>query len=273
MTAPVSTIVGSGARKMVVFELNEDGLPAAPSTAAYEGIRVYGLRSFEMNTPDPQRIDYRGDDHVRLSDFLPPTEPITGTVTVEQISNTADAVFSQSKDVTLGEAKLFVVGTDKDGYEPDVAAILWQKGRDGDESGTSFGEPVYSGYIIPRGKFIAKRPGLNESAAQTVYNVNPVKTKKHLWGVAFSEAVEGVNFGQAVPFITENPPKVVAFKGDGTTTTFSLPTASPAVSTGKLHIVTKSGVSASTTNTTTSLTFGTAPADGDIVVVFYEEAV
>ena len=66
-------------------------------------------------------------------------------------------------------------------------------------------------------------------------------------------------------------PKMVAWKGDGTITAFNLPTNAPALATSKMTVW-KNGTIVTTglTKTTTTLTFTTAPAAGDIVVCLYE---
>lgn len=271
MAAPSAIRWGAGVRDFQVFVLDSNGLPAATSTAAYYGIDVSGVRDVTINDPAPRVVTQFGDDRIGGVDLLPPTETLTAEARVSKLNNTLDAALTGNNVTTLGEMNILGVNTDLKGNENQVGIVVYQQAQDSDPTSSTFGVRYWEGKILPKAWMIPRENALNENATEIMYTVQPTLTRAHLWGTTFTTASEGYTESQLVRITTVNKPRFVAFKADGSTTTFAY--GLTATSTAKVAVVdngtvTTSGVTAGTT----SAVFTTAPTANHIIVVKLEVA-
>lgn len=257
-----------GARRAVLFQLNAAGLPEAgtASATAHEGIQLLGVKNFELTFPAVRKITHSGNDRVMAYDFLPAIEGAGGTLTTAGRSLALDAMVAGVKVLTLAETKLLAQITDQQGAEPDVALLIAQQAKDASNRSRR-----YRYQIVPKCVVSAIPPGMDENPADSKYEVAISPTTKHLWGLAFTVAVDGCLEAGVVEGMAESRPNIVAWKGNGTLVTFNFPTAKPAVSVAKIHGTYLDGVlTVPTTITVTALTFTPAPAAGVTIVTIYE---
>lgn len=270
MTAPSVIRSGVGLRDFQIMVLDANGYPAATSTAAYAGIDVSGVRDATINDPEPRLIQHYGDDRIFAVDSLPPTEPLTGELRVSKINDTVDEALTGNKSFTVGEAKLFGVSTDLKGNENQVAVIIFQQALDTDPAG-NFGARVWNFKIAPKAQLIPRESGMGDAETEQMYTFRPQYVSKHLWGTAFSASTEGFTQAQLIRGVAANKPRIVAFKADGTTTTFTLgdtATSTAKVAVWNAGVLTTAGI----TVNTTSVVFTTAPTANNMIVTFFEVA-
>jgi hypothetical protein len=262
--------VGVGLRHVQILAVDTNGYPSTTDTVAYEGVTISGARAYDVSDPEPRRITHVGDDRVIALDVLPPTEPMTGTLTVAKHNDDVDAVLSDDKSFTVGAAKMFGVGTDNKGEENQVCLVMYQQAQEADAASSNFGQRCWRGFIFPKALLVRQEAGLGNDPAETTYSVYPQYCTKHVWGASFSTTTEGFEQAQGVRFISEYHPKVVGFNGDTSTTTFTLPTGVPAASTATMAVWADGTVDTNWTLTTTNITTATAPDTDSKIVVFYE---
>ena len=259
-----------GLRHVQILLLNSSGYPNATSTTVYEGVTISGAKAFDVTDPDPRRVIHTGDDRVIALDVLPPNEPVTGTLRAGKINFDVDDVISDDKIYTVGAAKMIGLGTDNRGEENQVCLVCYQQAEDTDPASGTFGLRRWFGYMFPKALLYRQASAMNNDPAETVYSINPQYTKKHVWGASFTTTTEGHEQAQGVSVISEDKPKVVAWLGDTSTTTFALPTDVPAASTATVAVWVDGTVDTNWTITTTNISTATAPDTDSVVVAWYE---
>jgi hypothetical protein len=272
MTAPAVINSGVGLRNVQILAVAADGYPAATSTTAYEGVTVSGAKTLTINDPEPRQIVHTGDDRVFALDVLPPTEPVTGQLAVGKVNDTLDAILSDDKSITVGEAKLFGIGTNTRGDENPVTLLAYRQAVDTDPSSASFGQRHWVFVLIPSATLIRREGNYDENPESRAYTVIPAFVTKHIWGIAFSASTEGFTQAQALRGVSQYKPKLVAYNGDNLTTTFAFPATAPAADTAKVKVWVDGVVTTPSTVATTQFVLATAPTTDANVVVFYEVA-
>lgn len=272
MTAPNTTRAGVGIRKVQIFELDANGYPDAPSTAAYEGINVSAVRNVNVTDPAPRVVTFFGDDRPQIVDILPATEPVTAEMTVSKINDTVDAALQGGpKTFTVGEMEMYPIRTNHSGDESQVGVIAYQQAIDADrDTPTNYGKRYWNAYIFPKAWLFPRAGNFDENPTAQVYTVQPQFIMKHLWGTSLTEATEGAVDAQAIRVVAEYKPHFVAFKGDGSTTSFTLATNAQATAKMKVWVDGVLQVVASAAVATNAITFTSAPASAAKVVSSYE---
>jgi hypothetical protein len=261
-----------GLRHVQILALENDGYPLSTDTSAYEGVTISGVRALTLEDPEPQQIVHRGDDRIFALDTLPPSEPISGELRTGKVNDAVDAVLTDDASVTVGETKLFGAGTDNRGGENQVALLAYRQTLDSDPSSANFGARRWEFRLLPRAYVIPREGGFDENPEERLYTVRPMFITKYPWGVDFDASTEGFTQAQVIRGVSEYKPKLVAWKGDNATVTFSLPTASPAASTDKITVWVNGTETTPSTVTTTQFTLGSTPSTDAEVVAFYEVA-
>lgn len=269
MTATSGKQLAVGIRRAVIFELDSNGYPAASGTTAYEGIEVTGPKAFALTVPDARKITHVGNDRVLALDYLPPTEGVSGELRVASNDMVAKAAVAAVNTFTVGEATMMPWGTDQQGAEIDAGLLCFQQSLD-----TTSKLRRYKLYLIPKARILPMPASMDENPAEDRYSVAPNPTTSHLWGTALASGTEGCTEMALAEGMTEGRPNVVAFKGNNSDVAFLLPTAKPATATAKMKVwqngVVKTVGGGLASLTTTTITFSVAPADGDMIVCFYE---
>jgi len=271
MTAPNTTYSGVGLRDVQIFVLNTSGYPnATAADTAYSGVDIGGARSMTINDPEPQQIVHYGDDQVFALDQLPATEPISGSLVVGKDSFAVDAAITGQTTFTVGEAKMFGVGTSEKGSENQVGILAYRQVLDTTDDAQQLRRWAY--YLIPVSYLIPQQGSFDANPEERTYTIRPQIASNHLWGTAFSTSTEGFDTAQVLKGITEYKPKILAWNGNDTATEFTL---SPSVANDNTAKVTcwvdgTLQTSGGITVATNTVTFTTAPTTDAKVVVFYE---
>ena len=255
-----------GARYGVVFALNADGRPNASSTTVYEGVEVVGIKSLSLTTPDARQVTHYGIDRVLAVDYLPPTEPVSGEILTAQDNLTLDALLDSTATFNVGESTMLVGSSDEQGDEPDVGILIFQQALD-----ASTRIRNWRFMIFPKARVKAMSAGMAENPGESRYTFVAAPTTKHLWGTALAAGTEYATEASYTRGHSVYKPKLVAFQADGTEDEFTFPAAAQAANTSKIAVwvdgtLTTTGI----TKATTGVTWGTAPADGADIVIFYE---
>jgi len=275
MAVPSSLFATVGFRNLRVFALDANGYMAATTaTTAYEGIRVTKNKVLTITHPEARLIIHHGDDRIFALDTLPPTEPLTGEVTLANFNLDFDALVGNVKVVTQNEAKMILVASDQQGFEPLVGLFAYQQGVDVDDTGSTYGGRRWHFAMLPQAWVIKRMPPMNENPANPMYTVRPQFVTKYLTGSAFASATEGATQAQLVHGIVNYKPKLVSWLSATTGDAFyPFPTAYPAVlgTTAGIPIVCDGPTlkAAGVTYSTTGVTLASSTI-GNIVSCMYE---
>jgi hypothetical protein len=268
MTAPTEKIGMYGLRFAVFYLLNTSNTPKAISTTAYEGIQAVGSVGLELEQPDSQRIDFNGEDGVTGSAFLGPKTAMGAKLSVEAGDPALIAMLDGTKIATIGEMSMLGLGTEKQGAEPQVGAMVYQAGK-----GLVTGAQYWHTYWLPSAQVTAKRDGAKDGKSVMVYNIASMRTTKYLWGPSYSIAVEGFLAAQWTESWSNYPHRLTSFVADGTAVDFVFPVSTPSNQTTGIQVY-KNGVIVSTglTLALDKITFSVAPTALDRIDVLREVA-
>ena len=278
MAAPSGKNLSVGLRHAQIFALNSDGYPDAqdstvydlgyPELPVYAGVQLVGAKAFDITLPETRKIVHTGDDRVLQVDQLPSQDGATAELRTARMDYDAYALLTDTLEMTVGEAKIIGMATDKQGNEPQVGMLLFQQSLEAD-----LGTRVWRSFIIPKALVFPRPGGMSDAATEHAFSVVPQVVSKHLWGKAFSVLTEGYTTAQVLEMQTLNKPHIVAFKADGTEDEFLLETTYPAVDVDTM-VVWVNGVEQTSgiALATTGITFTSAPANDAIIVVLYEYA-
>jgi hypothetical protein len=268
MTAPTERTLNTGLRYACTFELNASGTPKASSTTAYEGLQFQGSTAFELNVPDARKLTGLGEDGITQVVYLPPTDGVDGKLNTEGADPSLSVLLDGTKIATVGEISLVGMGTDKQGFEPQVGLMLYQLA-----TGLITGKQYWHTYFLPSAKVIRKPGSMTTEKASTSYQIAPNRVNAHLWGADFSTAVEGYLSAQVVEAWSNYPLRLASFLADGTAVDFIFPVNTPAVATAGIVIfVDGTLTTAGITKTITKVTFTVAPTLGQRIDILREVA-
>lgn len=282
MATPTPVWTPVGAREARLFTLDSGTAiidPGAASATADEGFHVSGLKELQINDPEPQQIFHSGDDGVFVTDALPPTEAITGSVMTGKVAADIEEAITGNKVLTDGERKGIGIGTNNRGSEVQVGMYFYRQAVDTDPNSATFGARRWELVVFPIVLLIPLEPGMGGTEFQKQYTLRPQFTQKHIWGVTYTVATEGFVRAQGNKWVTQYKPKLVAWRGDSFLTSFNLPTDYPAVDVNKVKVWvyddsagTVSDDTGGATITTTTVDPSATPDTDDIVIALYEHA-
>ena len=268
MAAPNEPIIHIGLRRVDVFGLNANNTPAGTGATAYEGKFVKGSTAFDLTAPDTRKITGLGEDGITGVFFLPPNEGASAVLHSDNSDPDLAVLLDGTKVNTLGEFTMVGMATDRQGFEPQVALMMYQMAV-----GLTTGKNYWHTYIAPSAKVIRKAAGMLGDKAPLTYNVAPTRVNHHLWGVPFTMAVDGYLSTQFVELWSNYQIRLAAYVGDGTVVDFSFPVNFPAVATTGIKVfVDDVEVTTGITKLTTKVTFTTAPALAARIVILREIA-
>lgn len=266
MTATSGNQLAVGARKGWIFELDTNGYPAAPDTSPYEGIEMLGIKAVDLNIPDPRVISHGGNDRNLANDFLPSMEAVTGEARIANLGMPLNAKISNVKQFTIAEAAAMLWATDQQGNEIDIAMHVWHQSLDFTGKNRR-----WRSIVAPKVRGVPILSGLSENAAEQRIRIVSNPTNKHLWQATISLATEGATEANFLETMTTYHPKLVAWKADGTETEFAFPASALPVADAKLKVWNQGAVVTPTLAVDfTTITFGVAPTEDNIIVAFYE---
>lgn len=273
MAAPNVIRSPAGLRWIQLLEIAADGYPAATSTTVYEGVQLQGAKTLGLEDPAPREIVHRGDDRPYATQTLPPSDPVSGSITTSKINDTVDALMTNKISLLQGEAYLMGFGTDRRGEEVDVILLAFRQARTTDIGSASLGDPVWDGIVLNKTRVIPNQPGMGEADEDTTYTVVPTFTSKYPWGLDFVEATDGYERAQGFRIVTQYKPWFCAWQGDNSTTEFTFHASRPAQATTKIHGVwvdgaVQTGGGVDFTEATTGITFEAASTPGTDANIF-----
>jgi hypothetical protein len=271
MAAGPEITSAAGLRRIQIFVLNTSGYPDGDQSGAngYDGVNLEGARSLSLTIPAVQRIAHVGNDRLLAQDFLPPTEGASGEIRTAKQNLTVDALLTGTLVAAVGETKVGGMLTDRQGAEVDVCVIVYRQALD-----TTAGAQAlrrWQAHMFPVARIVPRAGTFEQGGAdENVYDIIPSVATKFPWGVAFTDADNGFTEAQYLRFTAENPPVMERWTGNGTLTTFN--TTWTPISTAKTKVFVNGSLVAvsSVSPSGKTITLGSAPSSGAVVVAWYE---
>ena len=282
--AATTRVSGAGFRHLRIYSLNSDGFGVipAPGAAGYNGLQVAVAKAMTLTIPDPQIISHTGDDRVSQIDLLPPTEGVAGEIRTGRTDLTLDALLANTKVRALASMQAGVMGSDQQGMEPDVCVLAYRQAVDADLTSANKGQRNWLWVLLSKALIFSKWGPMEEGGAdENTYTLQPRVFSKYPWGISFALADDGCLEAQVIRGVSRYRPHLAYWEGTGAVLEFNFSTGfqGPADIADRCkvyHWVALTGVVTDVTATVTiaadGITFLAAPADGDIVVAFYEIA-
>ncbi len=227
MTAAREVVSGIGNRFGQVFILDSNGLPyQATANATMEtGAQIEGIKTLNNTTPTPQRITHYGDDEPYAQDSLSPTEIETFTITTSKSNLALDAYLEGALVKTIQNAQFRVGDSDNLGNEPLTCSMFYRQALDTVDGSPTFGKlRQWNGRIYPSARITPQTDSYEQGATDKTYNATPTKVTTTPWGEAFDGQVSwGVNNGAHIEFVMNYQPRMAVSVGNGTITSWNLP--------------------------------------------------
>jgi hypothetical protein len=256
---------------------SEDGVMELPSThtvgTAYPGIQLSGATTLTLNAPEPERVPAPGDDRIYHTFHGPPTEGWTGElVTTKQ---DLDGIAMVTGATKWGESSLFegiAMGTDKEGDEPDL--ILWaqRQAADTDPESSSFGETIWEAFELVCVKMTPMPASKEKSTVgEHRYAITLQQAARRITGESFDETNYGCTKATFFPVVSKTGKVFYDFdQGNGTETEFVLTHTPTSATDIKVYVAgTDEPTGWSLDVGTKTVTFTSAPDDGDSIVFLY----
>lgn len=207
-----------GFRFGTVYELNANGRPKATSpTVSYVGMEFYGPKAYNLTIPNPRQIVHTGKDTILVQDQLPSLEATTAEILVSIVQFDMDALLSAVKKFTVGQFKMILRNTDRQGSEPVVGLLLYQQAKDPDS-----GLRMWHYHIIPSTQAIPIPSQWNDTPQDHRYSLSPSRIAKHLWGVTLTLDEEGATQAGIFDGNGDHKPFLDNYLGNGSQETFPL---------------------------------------------------
>lgn len=257
MTAK-SIVSGVGARRGSGMILDSTtGLPAVGfnSGTLVAGTLFSGIKTFDYNSPQPQKFTHYGDDNPFAQDSLPPTEVGSFTITTAKTNLTLDAFTEGTKVVSLDTTvKARLGNTNKRGVEPQETLLVYRQALDTDPDSSTFGKlREWHAALIPSTRIVNNLQSMGQGITDKRYDGIPTPVKSTPWGATFDESTWGATRGEFIELVFDYQPVMACGQSNGTLTTFALPTSAVPIDTAHTHVwingtaATVSAVSTSTT--------------------------
>jgi hypothetical protein len=253
--------------RAVIFPLNSDGSPKLSNTTVYEGLEIKGPRVFELTPAEPRVVNNPGAGRIQDTIYLPPNEATRAELRVGYNQQAVKAALSGVKNPAVGEATYVMRGTEQQGNEPDCSMFVFQMAKDGSKLSR------WHFYMLPLCKAIPMDSPMNENALEDRYLITMSPASKHIWGVPFTNAVEGCTEAAYGDGMSEGRPNIVMWKTDGAAVDFSFPVDKPATNVSKIALfdwALGTEVTAGITKAVDKITYSVAPTTGKILVAKYE---
>jgi hypothetical protein len=265
--------MGAGLQGVYLYEIDaatgkiKNGTMAAP----YAGVHVQNARVITVNDPEPRRITHLGDNRATGVTVLPAQEFVTGELRTGVRNREVDEILAGINEITVGEAKYYGVGTDRRGFENQVCLIGYSNSQDADEDSANAGDALWDSLIIPKARLLVREPSKDDNALEMAYTINPYPVTKYPWGVSFAMNTEGYKSAAALTAISKGVLRLITAIGNASATSLTFPTGIEAVSTDKISVFVEGVlVSAGITKAVGGVTWSTAPAATDDIVIVVE---
>jgi hypothetical protein len=238
----------------------------------YYGAWHSGAKVLTVTDPTPRIITHVGDDGPFAVQVLPATDVMSGELQIDKTNDIVDAMASGgAKLVTVEESNLFHEATNLRGFEGQLAAIAYSAGLDADPDSANFGSQEYDFRIIPKATVFMRESGFGTDDNVRVYSFVPMIVTAYPWQVQYTVGVEGITRSQMIRGNGYGKPTMVSFLADGVTKGFPFDSAQPAKTATKIAVWDNGTLQSAGIQTfTNGVSFGVAPTNGHVIVVFYE---
>jgi hypothetical protein len=227
MAASREIVSGVGNRFGQVFILDENGLPFqdVANATMYTGMQIEGIKTLANNQPDPQKITHYGDDVPYAQDSLAPTEIESFTITTSKTNLALDAYLVGGLVKNIGNAQFVVGDSDNLGSEPLTCSMFYRQALDTVDGSPTFGKlRQWNGRIYPSGRITPKPTSYEQGATDNTYSAVPTSVTTTPWGEEFDGTTSwGANAGAHIDFTMNYQPRMAVGKGNGTITSWNLP--------------------------------------------------
>ncbi len=264
--------VGFGTRKGVIYELDEFDVPAASTTAPYTGEEIYGIRNLAMTLTNVRRIAHYDGDKVGLTQILPTLDVPSGTITVDGVNPSLNALLGNVLKTTISGIELLPMMTDQQGNEPEVGLLVYQAAKK--NSGGSGWHTTF----VPSTQMIPVPGSYGDNNYEVTYQLSPSASTAHLWGFPFADNTDGTLYSSWIEAFSSAPPRVTAWAGNSTENEFLFDTSLQATDTSYKVYQSVAGtvteVTTDITKATTGITFdtGSEPATGTTIIAIHQVA-
>jgi len=233
MAAPAATFYPVGLQHVRIYALNSLGLPDATSPSApYEGLEIVGPKNLEITPARARDVVHTGNDRILSRDKLPSLEVSQAMLRTSRLDFAVNALLTGTNQVSLGESVFTAFKTDKQGSEPVIALLAFQKGK---VAGT--GTRAYGAYHMPSVTAIVDPASMVAEEPEYSYDLAPSPANHYIFGLEFTENVEGFTEAELVWSLTFGRPHIVGWKADGVVSAFAFHADRPAADVGKIHKV------------------------------------
>ncbi len=211
------------------FDLTEDDYGGVQDL--YQGVEFAHPTSFDVSFGAPRQIPVVAQGQVQATFLLPSIEAKTGILRTAYDKLTLNAMLSGVSVDTIGGGKYIPEDTDKSGTEKLVALLLSQlQAKDDDGSLMWRNDLVHRATIVPSPTSYADTPMVKE------YNLAMSRSSKRFWGETYTLVTHGCTEASKDVGITSNKLNIGVWMGNGSYTTFNLPSTKKANDTANAKV-------------------------------------
>lgn len=268
MAAPGKKIFPLGLEAGRIYKLNTDGLPAASSTAPYDGVAIGGPTVFAMENVEREQVAHPGNNGVLQYDSLPGIAPLAGSLAGSRIDLDTLALVTDTTVRVTGETNRVLRMTDtEDAGLPDFGLVLYTQAK-----GKTGSTRTYLTKVFPSVTLAPQNSGMQrERQDPTNYQITFSKVTADLTGEDFTALADGALSGVYLEMESYYRQHYVAFLADGTEDEYSFTATLQAANTTDMQVYVD-GVERTTnlTKATSKITFTSSiPAANSLIVVRY----
>jgi hypothetical protein len=279
MAAPVGNFYPVGLQHARFYPLDSYGLPTSSEGdgVAYDGVEIIGPNTFDVTPAKSRDVVATGNDRRLSQDKLPSLEVSGAVLKTSRLDFAVLALLTGTKVATLGESLLVGFNSDKQGQEPAIGMLLYQKGKI-----AGSGARAYGAYQMPSACAVIDPASMGGSnPAEYAFNIVPSAVSHYLFGLPFDIDVEGYTESEVQWSLTYGRPHITVWMSGAATVEFPFTPALAPASTEKIHRVVVVDPSDGTVDDVTSTvdisdpdlvdftSLGT-PGDGFTVIAFSE---
>jgi hypothetical protein len=221
------------------FLLNNDGTLDVPTEdpsgggvrTLYEGIEFLAPTGLEVNLGAPRQIPVVAQGTVQTTFLLPSIDAKTATLRAAYEKFSIDSALTGTKVDTIGTAKAMAIDSDKAGQERLLALVTSQLQAHSEDE-----DNVWANVLFNRVRIKPNRPNIGAEPLAKEYAMSVSRSKKRLWGEAYSEATHGRLKDVGDVILSENKFNLGFWVGNGEGGAFQLPTNRPAVTSASAKV-------------------------------------
>lgn len=233
--------------------------------------RLYGAKTAPVSIKEPEVVTATGDNKALVSFQFEAAELPDGVMTVAPRDLDFDALVQGTATYALHSQKF---GSLQPGNAdaPNMCLILMRQAKTW--GANSKGVEVWDGLLIPSCTITPMGSEFTERAVNAIsYKINTNKASHFIWGETVAVTNVGTDAAPIIPFDSDNPVGVSAFKGNGVTAAFPVPYTPVSGARSMIQIErVEQAITTKWTLATKTYTFtgGNIPASDKRGVIWYE---